>query len=159
MQQKFQKLRLRRRGSHRTARRPLLRPSNSHDESEFDCSSYASQPQSTGSDQTQHLLSSTWDENWLEIFFGALMLLDLNFSKGSFHISSVSHVSLSNTFIHMIAMLVKISFAIGDTRLPVSHNKSCQITSQISFFSNKFQVYHLLYYYLRKWLCTRIIRF
>ena len=64
------------------------------------------------------------------------MLLDLNFSKGSFHISSVSHVSLSNTFIHMIAMLVKISFAIGDTRLPVSHNKSCQITSQISFSSS-----------------------
>jgi hypothetical protein len=67
------------------------------------------------------------------------MLLDLNFSKGSFHISSVSHVSLSNTFIHMIAMLVKISFAIGDTRLPVSHNKSCQITSQISFFRINFK--------------------
>ncbi|KZS18526.1 Uncharacterized protein APZ42_015060 [Daphnia magna] len=60
MQQKFQKLRLRRRGSHRTARRPLLRPSNSHDESEFDCSSYASLPQSTGTDQThQPFLSST----------------------------------------------------------------------------------------------------
>ena len=63
MQQKFQKLRLRRRGSHRTARRPL-RPSNSHDETDFDCSSYASQPssstQQTGSDQAQQsFLSST----------------------------------------------------------------------------------------------------
>lgn len=60
MQQKFQKLRLRRRGSHRTARRPLLRPSNSHDESEFDCSSYATQAQPVDSNQThQPLLSST----------------------------------------------------------------------------------------------------
>ncbi len=60
MQQKFQKLRLRRRGSHRTARRPLLRPSNSHDETDFDCSSYASQPSSAGSDQAhQPLLPST----------------------------------------------------------------------------------------------------
>ena len=36
MQQKFQKLRLRRRGSHRSHRRTLLRPSNSHDESDYD---------------------------------------------------------------------------------------------------------------------------
>lgn len=60
MQQKFQKLRLRRRGSHRTNRRPLLRPSNSHDETEFDTSSYASQAQSIDSSQTHpNFLSST----------------------------------------------------------------------------------------------------